>query len=179
MKNRSGSSAIQVFMRERPKGFMRKRFLALLVDIIVIVLLCYIIFLLFGAPDWAGYMQMQDTVRDLPASDPLVMERMALYQKCLVTTLAVGVVYEAFMMVFFSGSVGKLTFRLRVVPAKDPKNPLVFKLRLALRSIVKALSIYLLSAIPFIFMCLTSFGSPEGRSGFDVFVGTKVIDAGG
>ena len=175
-KNNSGNSAVNAFRQERPKGFMRKRFLALLIDIILIVALCYLIFMMFGTPDWVRYMQTQDLVRDLPAADPLVVERMALYQKCFVTSLIVAVVYEALLMVLFGGSVGKLIFRLRVVSSKEAKNPVLLKLRLALRSIIKALSLYLLSAIPFLFMCLTAFGNAEGRSGFDLFVGTKVID---
>ena len=175
-KGNSGNPAVNVFRHERPKGFMRRRFLALLIDIALIVALCYLIFTIFGTPDWVRYMQMQDLVRDLPAADPLVVERVALYQKCFVTSLTVAVVYEALLMVLFGGSVGKLIFRLRVVSAKEPKNSVILMLRLALRSIIKALSIYLLSAIPFLFMCLTAFGNGEGRSGFDLFVGTKVID---
>ena len=179
MKNNSANSAVNVFKKERPKGFMRKRFLALLIDFILVALLCQLLFIVSGTPDWARYLQTQEDVAGLDASDPLVLERVELYQKCFVTTLIVAVVYEAVLMMVFGGSVGKLIFRLRVVNQKEGKNPVVFRLKLLLRSLIKALSIYLLSAIPFVFMCLTSFGNAEGRSGFDFFVGTKVINLKG
>ena len=163
-------------MHERPKGFARNRFLALLIDLLVVAFLCQLLFILIGTPDWGRYLAMQDDVKGLDASDPIVLERVELYEKCFITTLGVLIVYEALFMIILGATPGKLIFRLRVVSNKAGRNMYSVKLRLLIRSLVKALSIYLLSAIPFVFMCLTFFGNAEGRSGFDVFVGTKVID---
>lgn len=182
MKNSSGSApkpknaAIDSFRQSRPKGFMRNRFLAASIDFMIIVLLCWLAFTLLGAPDWGRYLQMQDAVRGLAASDPLVLERMKAYQECFIVTLAIGAVYEALMLVIFKASAGKLILGLRVVRARDGGNFYAGKLLAVWRAVLKAMSIYLLSALPFVFMCLTAFGNPEGRSGFDLFAGTKVID---
>ena len=155
---------------------MRRRFLALLIDFFIVILLCWIAFILFGAPDWGKYLKAQDAVRGLPASDPLVIERSRQYQQCFVVSLVIAVVYEAFTLVIFNASPGKLIMRMRVISAKEGGNIVVSKLMLALRSLIKALSIYLLSAIPFILLCVTTFGNIDKRSGFDIFTGTKVID---
>lgn len=174
-KKDDGNKAVESFKHSRPKNFYRNRFFALVIDFIVIMLLCQIVFAIFGIPDWKHYLQTQEAVRGLTASDTLVVERMKLYQECFLITLSIGVVYEAFMLVFFGVTIGKLVFGMRVVNVKTDKNFYVGKLMLAMRSVIKAASIYLLSAIPFLFMCLTTFGNSEGRSGFDGFAGTKVI----
>jgi len=170
------NAAIESLKHDRAKGFMRNRFLALFIDFIIVAMICQLIYRIFGTPDWDRYLQMQDMVRGLPASDPLVLERVRLYQECFITTLVIGVIYEACMLVFFGAPIGKLLFSLRVVNAADGRNFYMGKLMVILRSLIKALSIYLLSALPFIFLCLTAFGNPEARSGFDMFAGTKVVD---
>ena len=170
------NSAVEAFKQSRPKGFMRNRLIALIIDFIVVALLCQLAFTLLGVPDWGQYLETQELVAGLPATDPLVLERMMLYQECFLVTLGIGVAYEGLMLVFLGASLGKLLLGLRVVSAKEDGHFLVGKLRLILRCVVKALSIYLLSALPFVFLCLTAFGNPEGRSGFDTFAGTKVMD---
>jgi uncharacterized RDD family membrane protein YckC len=102
-----------------------------------------------------------------------VIARFKAYQDCFALSLAIGALAEALQLMLFGGSVGKLIFGLRVADAKSGK-PASWP-RLALRAALKALSVYLLSAIPFIFLGLTAFGNPERRSGFDFFAGTKVI----
>lgn len=170
------NAAVDSFRNSHPKGFIRNRFFAAAIDFIIIAFLCQFAFTLLGTPDWARYLQMQDIVKGLSASDPLVLERIKLYQECFIVTLAIGAVYEALMLVFLGASAGKLLFGLRVVSAKEDKNFYMGKLMLVLRAALKALSIYLLSALPFVFLCLTTLGNSEGRSGFDLFAGTKVMN---
>ena len=172
---KSGNKVIDSFRQNHSDGFMRNRFFAMLIDFIIVSLLCQFAFILFGVPDWGRYLNMQEMVRGLPASDPLVIERIKLYQDCFIVTLGIGAVYEALMLVLFSASVGKLIFGLRVARAKDDRNIYISKLMLILRAFLKVLSIYLLSALPFVFLCLTAFSNPERRSGFDLFAGTKVF----
>jgi len=158
---------------------MLKRFFALLADFFAIAFLCQFIFVLSGMPDWGQYLQSQETIIGLPATDPLVLERVKLYQECFLTTLGIAAAYEILTLVLFRGTPGKLILGLRVVSVKQDQSVFKGKLLLALRSVIKMLSIYLLSAIPFIFMCLTAFGNIDRRSGFDIFAGTKVVDVRG
>jgi len=177
MKNKSKNTAIDSFMQGHPRNYMCKRFFALVIDFFIVAFLCQLIYIIFKTPDWPRYLQTQDAVAGLSATDPRVVERMKLYEECFITTLVIAAVYEAFFLVFFGGSPGKLITGLRVVFVREGKSFAACKILLALRSIIKALSLYLLSAIPFVFMCLTAFGNIDRRSGFDIFIGTKVIDA--
>jgi len=175
----SGNTVIDTFKNSYSKGFVRDRFFAVIIDLLVVILLCWLAFSLFGAPDWGRYMQMQDEVRGLASNDPLVLERIAVYQNCFITSLAIGAAYEALALVVFGTTIGKLICGFRVVSAKDGRNTVLTKVLFALRAVIKSLSIYLLSGIPFIFMCLTAFGNAEGRSGFDMFAGSKVVKVRG
>lgn len=114
-------------------------------------------------------------VRGLPATDHLAIERAKLYQDCFTVSLGIAAVYEALMLILFNASIGKLIFGLRVACSKDGRNIYISKLLFLLRAFLKMFSIYLLSALPFVFLCLTAFSNPERRSGFDLFTGTKVF----
>lgn len=174
---KQGNAAISAFKDNKyPKGYIRNRILAAVVDLLVVTLLCQLAFILFGQPDWQKYIDMQELVAGMIKTDPLVIERMALYQTCFITTLMIGAAYEALTMIFFKASIGKLIFRLRVVDQKPDRHFILSKLMLIVRAAVKGVSIYLLSAIPFIFLCLTVFGNNTGRSGFDLIAGTRVAD---
>ena len=155
---------------------MLKRFLAQVIDFVIVIFLCQLVFTLFGKPDWGRYYQMQDAVAGMAANAPIVVQRASLYQECFIITLIIAVVYEAMLTVIFGGSLGKLIFGFRVVSVNEDRGLFVSKLLLAARSLIKALSIYLISAIPFVLMCLTAFGNAENRSDFDIFVGAKTIN---
>ncbi len=175
-KEKTPNSALQAFCGGYPKGYVARRALAALADFTVISFIYQFAVVYFGAPDMQRYLEMQQYVTGLPATDPLVLERVLLYQACFITALCIGTVYEAVCMLLLKATPGKWMFGLRVVNVAPQRNPVVSKLMLVLRAGIKALSIYLLSAIPFVFMCITLFGNSEGKSGFDTFVGTKVID---
>ncbi|MCL2491908.1 MAG: RDD family protein, partial [Coriobacteriia bacterium] len=170
------NTALEGFKLKDDKGFMRNRVLALIVDLIVVSLLCWLAYLLFNVPDWPGYLQMQESVIGLGADDPLVIERMKFYQQTLITTLAIAASYEALMLIAFRATIGKLLFGMRVVSMKADESRGITSLRYIARAFIKALSIYLMASIPFIFFGLTAFGNQERRSGFDIFAGTRVID---
>ena len=155
---------------------LRYRFFAALIDYAIIAFICQLANMLFGVPDWRGYLQMQTAVTDLTADAPLVIERMSLFQEYFIISLLIGLVYDSLMMIAFKAPIGKLIFGFRVVDDKENRHFLLSKLLLILRAAIKALSIFLLSAIPFIFMSLTTFGNAAHRSGFDMFSGTKVIN---
>jgi len=169
------NAAIQSFRHAREKGSILYRFFALVIDFIIIGLLYQIAVVLFGAPDVSVYLEMQEAVQGLAKDAPEVIERMRLWQQCWITFLGIGAAYEAIFLILFRGTAGKLMFGFRVESNNEDRNVILCKLLLVLRSVVKALSLYLVSAIPFIFLCLTTFGNAEGRSGFDLFSGTKVM----
>ena len=171
MKN----SALRHFQHERPLHFIRNRFFALVIDFIIVALICQLAFNLFGTPDWNHYLRTQEIVRDLPRTDPLVIERTRLYQECFIVSLGIAFLYESLMLVFFRGTIGKLVYGFRVINMNENINFIVGKLLFILRTAIRLLSIYLLASLPFIFLCLTAFSNEESRSGFDMFSGTKVI----
>lgn len=158
-----------------PKGYILRRVLAAVIDLVAVSLLVQLAFLLFGQPDWQHYMNMAKDVAGLSATDPIVIERMNVYQNCFILSLAIGAGLEFLCMFFFGGSIGKLFMGMRVVNVNPNRNFWVGKLMLLVRAVLKSFSIYLLSAIPFIFLSLTVFGNKEGKSGFDSFIGTKTI----
>ena len=153
---------------------MRKRVVALLADGLAVMLLCQLLFMLTGAPDWGRYFMMQEAVKGLGKADALVLERTRLYQDCLLISCAVGAAYEALSLLFFRATLGKLAFGMRVVDAKPGRSFFMSRLMLAVRGLLKMASVYLLNAIPFVFLCLTAFGNAGKRSGFDMFTGTNV-----
>ncbi|MDR2869878.1 MAG: RDD family protein [Deferribacteraceae bacterium] len=157
------------------KAFIRNRIIAFFIDFTIIMLLCKLAFIIFGVPDWGRYLATQSSITGLTVTDPLVIERMRLYQESFIWTLVIGMTYEALMLLIFQGTIGKLLFGLHVLPMKEDTSSAKAKLALIIRALIKALSLYLLSAIPFLFMCLTTFGNAEKRSGFDVFARTKVV----
>ena len=158
------------------KGYLRNRFFASVIDFFVVTVLCQYATMLFGEPDWPKYMAMQEAVVGLVAKDSLVIERMALFQRCFIITLIIAASYEAIMLLIFKGSLGKLILGLRVENLNPERNFWIGKLMLILRALIKAVSIYLISAIPFIFMSLSIFGNNKGQSGFDLFARTTVSD---
>jgi len=173
---KSKTSDILTGLKGYRKGYLRNRIIATIIDFFVVTVICQYALMLFGEPDWPKYMAMQEAVAGLVAKDPLVVERMALFQRCFIITLGIGGIYEAFMLVLFKGSLGKLVTGLRVENLNPERNFLLGKLMLVLRALIKIVSIYLVSAIPFIFMSLAVFGNDKGQSGFDLFVRTYVAD---
>jgi len=169
------NTAFQSFRQTREKGSVLYRLFALIIDFVIIWLLYRIAVALFGAPDVNEYVRMQDAVQGLAKDAPEVIERMRLWQQSWITFLSIGAAYEAIFLILFRGTAGKLLFGFRVVSNKEDRNAILCKLMLVLRAVVKALSLYLVSGIPFIFLCLTTFGNADARSGFDLFAGTRLL----
>jgi len=174
-KREINNAAISSFKHKREKGFIRNRVLAALVDFIAIAFLCQLAFMIWGAPDWGRYLTTQDEVRDLPKEDQRVADRARLYNECFILSLAIGASYEAMFYVLFATTPGKQLFGLKLVPKNEDRKYWLNKLFYVGRAVLKGVSIYMLAAIPFIFLCLTTYGNADGRSGFDLFAGTKVI----
>jgi len=172
---KKNNAAINAFKHERPKGFIRNRFLAALIDFIIVGFLCQLSVIAFGMPNWGAYMESQDAIRDLPREDQRVIERADLYNRCILISLGIGASYEVLFMALFDTTPGKQLFGLKLVFVKEKRSYLTNKAFYLVRAAVKAVSIYIISAIPFIFLCLTAYGNEEGRSGFDFVAGTRVM----
>ena len=172
------SKLIESFKHKREKGSILFRVLATVLDFVIIAFLCQLMHILFGIADVQAYLQMQDVVAGLAKDAPEVIERTRLWNKFLIEACVIGAVYGAVQLVTFNATIGKLVFGFRLAPFKEGGNIFLRKLLLALRPVVVALSIYLMSAIPYIILCLTTYGNAEARSGFDVFSGTKMIHKG-
>jgi len=172
---RESNAVLNSFRQARERGSIINRLFALIIDFVIIGFLYQCAIALLGAPDIRVYLEMQELVRGLAKDAPEVIERMRIWQQCWITFLGIGAAYEALFLVLFRGTVGKLLFGFRVVPYKEERNVIVHKLMLVLRAVMKSLSLYLVSAIPFVFLCLTTFGNAEARSGFDLFAGTKLL----
>jgi len=169
---------IESFKHKREKGSIMFRVLATVLDFVIIAFLCQLMHILFGIADVETYLQMQDVVAGLAKDAPEVIERTRLWNKFLLEACAIGAAYGALQLVTFNATIGKLVFGFRLTPYKEDRNIILSKLLLALRPVVVALSIYIMSAIPYIILCLTVYGNAEARSGFDVFSGTKMIHKG-
>lgn len=160
------------------------RFLAFVVDAIVILLIAYLFYTFWGDPDFAAVqtaMENYDAVRGTAQEQEafrLVMETFdRAYVYLLLLTLGYELVSEA---VFKGATLGKLIFGFKIVPAKAGavesfKSKAAFAARIIARSVIKVLFIYLFSGIPFLISSLTIFSNQEFRSGVDIFAGTKVI----
>ena len=172
---KKSNAALNSFKHEREKGFVRNRFLAAILDYIIIALLCQIVFIAFGTPDWGAYIASRDEVAGLPRENELVVERARLYNECFLISLAIGAGYEVVFLALFDTTPGKQLFGMKLISVKDNRGYLMRRLFYLIRAVIKGVSIYLLSAIPFIVLCLTVFGNEDGRSGFDIFAGTKVV----
>lgn len=167
--------AVESFKQNREKGYLRNRIFATVIDFIIISLLYKLAVVLLGAPDVSAYLEMQDVVRDLARDAPEVIARTKLWNDCFITILAIGTSYEALLLMLFNSTVGKLILGFRVTPINEDRGLILNKLFLILRAVVKGISLYLLTAIPYVFLCLTALGNPESRSGFDLCGGTRVI----
>jgi len=169
------NTALASFKHTREKGFIRNRIFASIIDYVIIAFICQLAFVFFGTPDLESYRQMQDIVQGLARDAPEVMERTRLWNQFMISALIIGGSYEALMLILFGSTPGKLIFGFKVLHVNMDHNIIIKKLLLLLRAVVKALSIYLLSAVPYILLCITTFGNAEGRSGFDTFSGTTLM----
>jgi len=170
--NNTALSALSTYKN----NYIWRRIFATILDFFVITLICTLAENLLGEPNWSLYVSTGQAVEGLTATDPLVLTRMALYQRNFLITLLIGAAYESLFMVCFNATLGKLFFSLRIVDLNQDRNILLSKLMLIVRALSKSFTIYLLSAIPYIFCCLSVFGNNKGQSAFDMLVRTRVID---
>jgi uncharacterized RDD family membrane protein YckC len=155
-----------------------RRFLAFAIDLAVIILLWFLSYHAIGKPDFASVKSAMDAANALPPeSQPEAFKLVfALYDKAFQFGLILWFAYETLTTLLLNGrTLGKLILGLRIVPINPGRSRLLSLALLPVRSFLKVLSLSILQAFPFIICALTVFTS-SSRSGFDIFVRTKVAE---
>ena len=159
-------------------GYRKRRFLAFVIDLAVIVVIWYISFSLTGKPDFLAVKTAMDAANILTGTSQqtALTEVFAKYDVAFQFGLILWFAYDAIFMVASNGrTLGKFLMGMQIVPTNPERNRLLSIALLILRAFIKALSLYIFQAIPFAICALTVFAS-SNRSGFDSFVKTEVVD---
>lgn len=161
-----------------PPHYRRNRFLAFLIDLVIVITLWFIMYQAIGKPDFFSVRQAMDSARALPAESQQEAMNLvfAQFDSAFRFGLIIWFIYDALTSVLLNGrTVGKLLMGLQIVPMNPKRSPILHYCLLIMRSALKLLSLYLLRGFPFI-ICALNVLANESRSGFDVFVRTKVIE---
>lgn len=165
----------RIFTRERIS-----RILAGLADLGLYLVLLALCGLLTGRPDFRG---VGDSFRAVsaftgPRSElqELALESAFLFQRAFAFSLIVLFLYEFFSALLLGGRTpGKLLMGLRIVPLNHVGNHLLTAWKLAARSALKCLSLYLFQGFPFLISILYLFADGENRTGHDRASRLRVI----
>lgn len=165
----------RVFTRERVT-----RILAGLADLGLYLVLLALCGLLTGRPDFRGVRDSFGAVAAFtgprPALQELALESALLFQRAFVFSLMVLFLCEFFSALLLGGRTpGKLLMGLRIVPVKHTENRLLTVWKLAVRSGLKCLSLYLFQGFPFLISILYLFADEENRTGYDRIARLRVI----
>jgi len=159
-------------------NYRKRRFLAFLIDLVIIITIWFFSYQAIGRPDFMSVKTAMDAARALPLEGQREAFTVvfAKYDLAFQFALILWFLYEAIITLITNGrTLGKLVVGLQIVPMNSNRNRLLNAALLIVRSFVKVLSLYILQAMPFIICALTVFSNTD-RSGFDMFVKTKVIE---
>lgn len=158
--------------------YRRKRFIAFLIDLILVIVLWFLAYQIVGKPDFFAVKEAMDAAEALPAESQqeamtAVFQR---FDEAFQFGLILWFAYEVLTTLLFNGRTpGKLLVGLQIVPMNPGRNRVLHCALLIVRSAVKMLSMYLLQGFPFIICALTVLTNSD-RSGFDMFVKTRVAE---
>lgn len=160
-----------------PAGMRSRRFLAFILDAVIVIALAYVAFRFTGQPDFFGVQAAMDAAEAAGGQDQaLTAAVFTEFNKAYRIMLLIAFVYEAAAQVITNGSsVGKLIAGLQITPQNPARKRILHALLLCVRSGVKALSLYLFQGIPFIICGLTVLTNGECRSGFDMAVRSVTV----
>ena len=164
-------------------GYRMKRFTAFVIDVIIVLVTVYFVFRITGKPDFPSVKAAMDAAKAgaaTPDAQALANRMFALFNAAYWQSLLIWFTYEVASQLIFSGAtLGKLMMKLRIVPVNAGRKPAVHHLLMILRSAIKVIFLYLFQGFPFIISQLTIFANKESRSGFDMFVKTRVVQSKG
>lgn len=160
-------------------NYRKKRFLAFLIDGAIVVFLWFLAFEFFGRPDFMAVKKAMDAASALPAgqNQAAMNAVFAKFDEAFQFGLILWFAYEVITTVLLNGrTLGKLLMGLQIVSMNPARNPVLNRLFFVARSALKMLSLYILQGFPFL-ICALSVLTSSNRSGFDIFVRTKVETA--
>lgn len=171
---------MKYFNGEADSGSRGKRFIAFVMDAIIVVALSWLVYHICGQPDFYSVKENMDAIKEAGGSDPELTARvMAEFSKSYMVLLIIAFVYESVVQLLTKGStLGKMIMGIRVVSVNPVGKPVAHAAFLCLRSFLKMLALYLFNGIPFIICYITMFTNSESRSGFDMAAKTRVVSKG-
>jgi uncharacterized RDD family membrane protein YckC len=159
-------------------GYRVKRFAAFIIDAMIILVILYLIFSITGKPDFPAVKAAMDAAQAGAATtnnQALANVMFDLFNTVYWQSLLIWFAYEVLSQMIFSGATpGKLIMKLRIVPLNSKRNWAVNQLLMIARSAMKFASLYIFQGFPFLISALSVFANKESRSGFDIFVKTRV-----
>ena len=157
-------------------GYRIKRFIAFIIDVIIVLFILFIVYSISGKPDFPKVKAAMDAA-GTGSSQAVQKEVFNSFDSAYWQSLFIWFLYEVLTQLIFSGAtIGKLIMRLKIVPMNPGRNWVIHNLLMIVRSALKFIFLYLFQGFPFIISELTIFANKEARSGFDMFVKTRVKD---
>jgi len=160
--------------------YKRRRLSAFIVDSIVLCILLYICYGLFGIPDFPAVKISMDELSSI--ADPNVRQAasvtmLTLFNAAYRYTLILWFVYEIIACFILKGAtIGKLLFGLQIISHKQTDSSIITYLRIIFRAFIKMVLTYFFQGMPFLISQLSILANTEGRAGVDIFAGTRVLD---
>lgn len=160
-----------------PARMRGRRFLAFLIDAIIVMALSFAAYRFTSQPDFFAVRNAMDAAQDAGGQDQaLTAAVFAQFNSAYGILLLIAFCYEAAAQLITNGStVGKLLMGLRTAPQNPSRGRPLHSLLLCARSGLKMLSLYLFQGFPFLICCLTIFTNGECRTGFDMAVKSVTV----
>jgi ABC-type transport system involved in cytochrome c biogenesis permease subunit len=152
-----------------------KRFLSFVIDTIILAFLWYICYLIFKKPDFFAVKAAMDEMAGTNSQEA-VNKVLTTFNHEYWASLLIWFIYEVITTLIFSATIGKLVLKLKILPQREQKNILLFKLKLILRAVLKTAALVLFQGFPFFIAALTVLVGKGTESGFDKMVRTFVTE---
>jgi uncharacterized RDD family membrane protein YckC len=176
-------SFLGIQLSDVPAGYRRRRFVAFVLDLTVVLLVVLAAYAITGTPDYPAVREAMDAVRessDGPGAQELMDRVFSLFNSAYIETLLIWLAVEVVGQFIFKGaSLGKFIMGMRILPMNPDRSWALHYLLLVVRSVLKLLMLYLFRGFPFFIALLSIFVAQKGRAGYDVFVKTYVRDLRG
>ncbi len=157
----------------------RARLWAALTDLALAALLLWLCGFLTGRPDFAGtsaaFQELSSFQGSTEELQELVLQCALRFQEVFAFSLWMFFGYEFLFTALLGGRTpGKALFGLVIEPLRNGERRLLTVWKLAARSAVKCLSVYLFQGFPFLISLLYLFSDGENRTGYDRIARVRV-----
>ena len=165
---------------EAPKGYRKRRFIAFVIDLAILLVVLTIFYKLAGIPDYPAVSVAMNAVRaegDTANTQALMNTFFTMFDTAYFQTLVIWLVWESAQQIILKGaSLGKLFMGLRIMPINPNRGWPLHYLLMTVRSLIKMVFIYLFQGLPFLIALLSTLVTQKSQAGYDVFVKTYVKD---